>query len=830
MIAGSCLLLFVGYALALSPADVTYVEGRAPDDLKAGPDSKSALFGSSASVQTKGFSANLNGDSINNRHQPKYQQQEEGTSSSFQSKGFSANFNSGNNNGNEEQGSSSSIQTKGFSANFNSGGNNNQDQPRYVQRKQQGDVSSTTTSSSVTTSTPTQPRNENFANYGHSSTTNESPRNERVNYGSSTPRSEKVIYYSTAAPKTQRVIYDSTLSSAPRTVKVGYYSSSSPTSSRSQKYTDTYYSTVPPSYGFDYGGNGGVQYSTPQYQPSPAYVSTTNKQIPFINNYQPVYQDAKTERIIPIYEPSQEYNKVLPFNSTQNNFAPRATIQVPYVSQRQEVQAHDQEDNTEDQNQQDIQPTQDIEPERDTQQQDFQSQDDFQSQPEIQPQDQSDYQPQSNYQPQGNEPVNPAVVQKKVNVVTPVVRKTTYEIRKPAIEKQFFDIEERVIVRPAGTVVVELDGPISKQTKGETITDVGKGRIGGFNYPQESSLRPEVSYNGESGYSSAAPSTVASSSVADDGDVNYDDTSAQYVSRRPAQNAKFVSPQMISVGDPDFNKPPYVSDPQQGSQQSQNFADRQNYRTQPTANRNLFFGKQTQYVPVSYNKNGRNYQTNARQVVYSQNAPCHQGRGYVDQQGYVGGNPLYTYVQVQSPEVAFRTYNNRPTPKATLPSPPEEGEVEEIDVNQEEFRNKADKLRSYNQQRQQNSRLTETDNKQIYNDLLNNNNSNTFNISGVNPGERVISATPAPIGSKPASQTFQTRRIVVNHPFETVRVVEEEEQQAKVQEVTVNQRYRAPTQLFKSQAQSSRIVQPVVYRQQYYSGYPSGNYYRSIRK
>lgn len=194
----------------------------------------------------------------------------------------------------------------------------------------------------------------------------------------------------------------------------------------------------------------------------------------------------------------------------------------------------------------------------------------------------------------------------------------------------------------------------------------------------------------------------------------------------------------------------------------------------------------------------------------------------------MGGNPLYTYVQVQSPGVAFRTYN-RPTPKATLPPPPEEGEVEEIDVNKEEFQNRGGRLRSYNQQ-QKTGRLTETDNKQIYNDLLNNNNNNTFNISdgSVGPGERVISATPAPVGAKPASQTFQTRRIVVNHPFETVRVVEEEEQQAKVQEVTVNQQYRAPTRLFKSQAPSSRIEyrQPV-YQQQYY---PSGNYYRSIRK
>lgn len=158
MIVGSCLLLFVGCTLALSPADVTYVEGRAPDDLKAGPDSKSSLFGNSASVQTKGFSANFNGNgnrgSNGNEEQSKYVQGE-GSSSSIQTKGFSANFNNGNSgsNGNQQQtkyvqgqGSSSSFQTKGFSANFNSGSNTNQNQAGYAQQE---DVSSTTSSDSV---------------------------------------------------------------------------------------------------------------------------------------------------------------------------------------------------------------------------------------------------------------------------------------------------------------------------------------------------------------------------------------------------------------------------------------------------------------------------------------------------------------------------------------------------------------------------------------------------------------------------------------------------------------------------------------------------------
>lgn len=83
-------LLFVGCSLALSPADVTYVNGRAPDDIKAGPDSNSALFGSSGSIQTKGFSASFNRGHENSNYSlgsPGYVQsnQEQNTSSTSNS-------------------------------------------------------------------------------------------------------------------------------------------------------------------------------------------------------------------------------------------------------------------------------------------------------------------------------------------------------------------------------------------------------------------------------------------------------------------------------------------------------------------------------------------------------------------------------------------------------------------------------------------------------------------------------------------------------------------------------------------------------------------------
>lgn len=42
-------------------------------------------------------------------------------------------------------------------------------------------------------------------------------------------------------------------------------------------------------------------------------------------------------------------------------------------------------------------------------------------------------------------------------------------MRRPAIQKQFYDIEERVIIRPAGSAVVELYEPTSKLQKGSAL-------------------------------------------------------------------------------------------------------------------------------------------------------------------------------------------------------------------------------------------------------------------------------------------------------------------------------------------------------------------------
>ncbi|XP_073980742.1 uncharacterized protein [Rhodnius prolixus] len=62
-----------------------------------------------------------------------------------------------------------------------------------------------------------------------------------------------------------------------------------------------------------------------------------------------------------------------------------------------------------------------------------------------------------------------ALIQNVVDVAKTNLASRKFEIRRPAIQKEFYDIEERVSVRPAGSAVVELDQPISKNQRGPTV-------------------------------------------------------------------------------------------------------------------------------------------------------------------------------------------------------------------------------------------------------------------------------------------------------------------------------------------------------------------------
>lgn len=65
------------------------------------------------------------------------------------------------------------------------------------------------------------------------------------------------------------------------------------------------------------------------------------------------------------------------------------------------------------------------------------------------------------------------LVTKTIQIAQPAIKTKKYEVRHPAIQKEFYDIEERVLIKPAGTVVVELERPVAKIPKGESILPLG---------------------------------------------------------------------------------------------------------------------------------------------------------------------------------------------------------------------------------------------------------------------------------------------------------------------------------------------------------------------
>lgn len=109
-----------------------------------------------------------------------------------------------------------------------------------------------------------------------------------------------------------------------------------------------------------------------------------------------------------------------------------------------------------------------------------------------------------------NIPISPTFIQttstgisKTPNVFQPVPKITTYEIRRPAVQKQFYDIEQRIIVRPAGTYILESHPPVSKVAKLETL------HPSAITYAQQQSDKytQQGHSNSETGHSSAVASS-----------------------------------------------------------------------------------------------------------------------------------------------------------------------------------------------------------------------------------------------------------------------------------------------------------------------------------
>ncbi|XP_053985470.1 uncharacterized protein LOC128879923 [Hylaeus volcanicus] len=117
-------------------------------------------------------------------------------------------------------------------------------------------------------------------------------------------------------------------------------------------------------------------------------------------------------------------------------------------------------------------------------------------------------------------------------------------VRRPAIQKQFYDIEERVVVRPAGSAVVELEQPTSKIQRGPALIQPL--------YPYQIQAGGQYNF----GHSTIAP-PLAPSSPAPNGEDSVVVDNPDF--RRLQDQVHISSPQVRTSSNGSPNNEPFVA-------------------------------------------------------------------------------------------------------------------------------------------------------------------------------------------------------------------------------------------------------------------------------
>lgn len=540
--------------------------------------------------------------------------------------------------------------------------------------------------------------------------------------------------------------------------------------------------------------------------------------------------------------------------------------------------------------------------------------------------DPSGYQGGSGYLPpapaRGYAPPQRPLVTKTIQIVQPALKAKKYEVRHPAIQKEFYDIEERVVIKPAGTLVVELEHPVAKIPKGETLLPLGhphpavasaysnsnNGQIQSSTYNNNvPEYRP--SYDAAPAPAKDQQPTTIGSSVTtmpsydqqpkDDfvesrlqqqqplGDVtDGGKSSPSFISGVDANgnavkiNAKHLSPKMIQRAEPEqdysrsgqrvyqqrnnFNRQPYNQDDDYFSGEylpnvSAGSVEAKPARLElaeekederptqiikhehkihlPPSQHNIYLGRTSQTplkerriqeVPaqvteikpylrnhvgptVLYSKSQtpRTYysqpsrQRVAEELDYS--APYSQMRFSPDN---------HSSRLVQSPQVRYSTESQSsrlveaPKPEEQKQEPKKEQQNTHIQIQIASDQEKSavvattiapdcDRGQQRAELRQQKSqRLVEAPSSEVSATQATPSQSKPqpdvdVSLNGaaghLKPNERVIAATAAPTDASATSETFHKRRIVVNHPFQTVREVVEHEPFTNYHQIQVNE-------------------------------------------
>lgn len=417
------------------------------------------------------------------------------------------------------------------------------------------------------------------------------------------------------------------------------------------------------------------------------------------------------------------------------------------------------------------------------------------------------------------------MVTKTIKIAQPAIKATTYEVHHPAIQKQFYDIEERVLIKPAGTIVVELEHPIAKIPKGQTILPLGQPHPAVANeYRNTDTMR--VSSN--TVYSTAGDMPNTARDYNNPRNFNpihgqqpynqspYSAKSGQYRNaqdiQQPHQEYNTNNNDSQKLGKFRVMNDKDTSKMNRESLESSEEEETQAHVQEITSILNSAKGPFIIYAPnvrkhPEHKTSSANFSSPDNDAVYvnslatdSPQKPQKFGRIILDENRE---GETENKANLTTPRPPSNTFTSTEVqPETTVREGGGGATTNKGDTANFSPTRRNDFNRQFNQQNPASPRnnLNASLVPSNYhnppegadrNTPVQNSNMDTLSrdLAGesLSPGSRVIAVTPAPTDPALNKESFQSRRIVVNHPFQTVREIVEHEPYTNYHEIQIQE-------------------------------------------
>ncbi|XP_046399474.1 proline-, glutamic acid- and leucine-rich protein 1-like [Ischnura elegans] len=376
------------------------------------------------------------------------------------------------------------------------------------------------------------------------------------------------------------------------------------------------------------------------------------------------------------------------------------------------------------------------------------------------------------------------VVQKTIDVAHPAVSTRKFHVRRPAIQKQFYDIEERVVVRPAGSALVELDEPIAKEQRGGAVISpalhhpVPSVRV----FPAYKALHavPLATHTAAvipAHHAPAAPAAPTGPAPTDAFPTDQPSSSQA----TPNQDSSFDDSDSVSVGNPEFRSAINDQDGQNQEQEQQS----QNEEQKEEQQGEQMQGQQQEQEQEQQQQ--QDEQNNDQSLQQRSSFQLDDSRQFQSERE-----------QYEARQFNFASLAQQQQPNFTPdPIPGEQASNGQTEAKFEGRSLEADGRSVFPSLRNLDSASSRTNQQRLIQLLTARDGvvevgfgrsgpASGHNIDAGGVRARVISATPTPDHAEPSGERVSTRRVVVSRPVETLQELDVIQPVTKLQRVTVN--------------------------------------------